>query len=98
MEGFTYHAQRRARQKAVRPLAVDLALRYGMQIEQNQGSVYYLGKRHIPEGLEPKTAERVEGTAVILGRQGWVVTVFRNRRGLPQKIKKRGRYGKGKVV
>lgn len=89
----TEHAARRMRQRAISPAALNLALRRGVRIEQNGATVYFLGRRHLPADVAPADAPRLEGTAVVVARDGSVITAFRRRR-LPRRIRRRRPRGR----
>lgn len=85
---LTEHAARRMRHRAISRAAIDLAFRRGERIEQNGATVYFLGRRHLPDGLVPAIASRWAGTAVVMARDGTVVTTFRRRR-VPRRLRRR---------
>lgn len=85
---ITKHAQQRLSQRAIDMDAVSIALNLGLKIEQNGATVHFLGRRQCPRGLSRDEADGLEGTTVVLGRDGNVVTVYRTQR-LPRVIRRR---------
>jgi hypothetical protein len=85
---LTAHATRRMKQRAISQTALDAALRWGTPIEQNGATVFFLGRRHLPADLTPAEAARLEGTVVVVARNGTVITTFRSRR-LPTVMRQR---------
>ena len=77
---ITTHAARRMQQRAISPAALDAVLRWGAQIEQSGATVFFLGRRHLPAGLAPAEAARLEGTVAVVARNGAVLTMFRRHR------------------
>ena len=76
---ITAHATQRMHQRAIPPVALDAVLRWGARIEQNGATAFFLGRRHLPAGLPPADAARLEGMVVVVDREGAVITVFRCR-------------------
>jgi TPR repeat protein len=88
---LTEHAARRMHQHGIRRNAVQAALWYGEAVEQNGATAFFLGRRHLPAGLRPAQAARLEGTTVVLSRDDRIVTVFRNAAGLRRVMRRRTR-------
>lgn len=76
---FSLHAQRRQQQRAIRDDAVDAALTWGAVIRQYGGSrVFHLGRREIRRARKlGLRLERHSGIAVVVARNGRVITVMR---------------------
>jgi len=89
---LTPYATRRMQQRAISHAALDAVLRWGTRIEQNGATVFFLGRRHLPADLAPADAERLEGTTVVVARDGTLITTFRCRR-LPSRMRRRPRLG-----
>lgn len=85
---ITKHAQQRLSQRAIDMDAVSIALNFGLKIEQNGATVHFLGRRQLPRGLARNEADGLEGTTVVLARNGSVVTAYRTQR-LPRIIRRR---------
>jgi len=92
LDRLTPHATRRLPQRAISHAALDTALRWGVPIEQNGATVFFLGRRHLPADLAPADAARLEGTTVVVARDGAIITTFRCRR-LPSRMRRRPRLG-----
>lgn len=85
---ITKHAGERLSQRNIDMNAVSLAVDFGLKIEQNGATVHFLGRRQLPRGLTRDEADELEGTTVVLGRDGGVITVYRTHR-LPRIIRRR---------
>jgi hypothetical protein len=92
LEHLTPHAACRMQQRAISHAALDAVLRWGVCIEQNGATVFFLGRRHLPAELAPADAARLEGTVAVVARDGAVITTFRSRR-LPSRMRRRPRLG-----
>ncbi len=81
MEDWSNHADRRSAQRSVPITHVELALVWGREIRQGNGrTAYHLGRR---EARAARTTgvgvpERAVGVAVVLARDGTIVTVVRS--------------------
>ena len=76
----TGHFQCRQVQRSIQDPVVILALRFGRRFYEKGGDrVFFLGRKQIPTGTAPQIAERANGTAVIVGADGSLITTFRNR-------------------
>jgi hypothetical protein len=84
----TPHALRRMCQRRIDGTAVSLALQLGLEIEQDGAAVYFLSRRSVPRDVGPHMRHRLEGTTVVLSRDGQVITVFKTRR-LPRRLRLR---------
>ena len=74
----THFACRRV-QRGIRDEVVVLALRFGRKFYDKGGEqVFFLGRKQLPLNLTPKIAERANGTAVVVGADGALITTFRN--------------------
>src|SRR5260370_14089721 len=63
--------------------AVEYVLTHGGWIQRTGVSFYFLGWRDMPPADRSASwASRLEGTIVLVGPDGAVITVYRNRRGL----------------
>ena len=87
---LTHHAILRTQQRGISQRDLTLALTHGMQVQQNGAAVFFLGRRHLPQGLSPAEADRLEGTTVVVARTGQVITTYRCQR-VPRRIRKRTR-------
>lgn len=80
---FTWHARRRGARRNVAPDAVDYVLAHGRMIQRTGVMFYFLGWRDIPPcDRRASWASRLEGSIVLVGPDGAVITIYRNRRGL----------------
>ncbi|MES2638577.1 MAG: hypothetical protein V4850_03820 [Myxococcota bacterium] len=81
MESWSNHANRRSAQRSVPIDHIELALQWGHEIRQGGGRIaYHLGRR---EARDARTTgvgipERAVGLAVVIARDGTVVTVVRS--------------------
>jgi hypothetical protein len=85
---LTRHALRRMAQRSISQDAIRLAIQRGLCIEQDGATLYFLGRRHLPSDLPPAVASRLEGTAVVVERDGSVLTVYRAER-IPRHLRER---------
>jgi hypothetical protein len=81
MESWSNHANRRSAQRSVPAEHVELALLWGSEIRQGGGrTAYHLG--HLEADAARTTGigvpERAVGVAVVLARDGTIVTVVRS--------------------
>jgi len=82
---WSTHADRQVARRGIAAAAIAHCLRWGLVIHQNGASVHYLATRRAPEG----TPERWLGVAVVLSRDGRVITAFKRRDGLPRRLRRR---------
>ena len=73
------HAKTRCQEREISRLQIALAVDFGQRVNGTGVEICFLGRRDIPEWLDRRYAERVEGTVVILGHAGEAVTTYRNR-------------------
>jgi hypothetical protein len=77
------HARCRGARRNVAPDAVEYVLTHGRWIQRTGVAFYFLGWRDMPPADRSASwASRLEGTIVLVGPDGAVITVYRNRRGL----------------
>lgn len=86
----TAHGGWRLKQRAIRHDAIMLALRRGEEINQDGAMLFFLGRRHLPDWMNEEEAAGYEGTTVVLGRDGKLITTYRTKR-LPRELRRRGR-------
>ena len=80
---FTRHARRRGARRNVAPDAVEYVLAHGRMLQRTGVMFFFLGRRDIPPCDRCASwAARLEGVIVIVGSNGDIITVYRNRRGL----------------
>jgi hypothetical protein len=80
---LTRHARARSARRNVTLDVVDYALAHGRMIQRTGITFYFLGRRDMPPAdLCGTGASRLEGIIVLVGPDGAVITVYRNRRGL----------------
>jgi hypothetical protein len=81
---FTKHAYKRGARRNVAPDAVEYVLAHGRMIQRTGVTFCFLGRRDMPPADRGACwASRLEGTIVLLAPNGTIITVYRNRRGLP---------------
>lgn len=75
------HALCRAARRNVVPDAIDYVLAHGRRTQRTGVAFYFLGRRDMPATDRARGwAARLEGTVVVMGLDGEVITVYRNRR------------------
>ena len=82
---YTYHAWRRISGRSISQDGIEAALTYG-RCYLNQGrTIYRLDRRSIKKaiskGVESSLLHSFEGIHVVIGEEGEIVTVYRNRKG-----------------
>ena len=81
---LTRHARRRSARRNVAPDAVEYVLAHGRMVRRTGVMFYFLGWRDIPACDRCASwATRLEGVIVVVAPDGGVITVYRNRHGLP---------------
>ena len=76
------HFQRGQDQRNITDGEIALALCYGKRFYEGEDCVYFLGRKQMPDRLDPQRARRADGTTVVVTRDGHLVTAWRNRKGL----------------
>jgi Predicted membrane protein len=84
----TRHFEERQRTRRISDESVFLALRYGQRFYEGEDRVYFLGRKHLrrvsggPGGaiLDERERRRADGTVVVVGPDGQLVTTYRNPR------------------
>jgi hypothetical protein len=76
---FTEHAKLRMAQRGLSIIDVRYVLRYGALYYAGSAVTYFLAKVDIPK-LDRRQYERLEGVAVVTSYEGWIITVWRNRK------------------
>lgn len=80
---FTCHARRRGARRNVAPDAVEYVLAHGRMLQRTGAMFFFLGRRDIPPYDRCASwAARLEGVIVVVGSNGDIITVYRNRHGL----------------
>lgn len=80
---LTRHARKRGARRNVAPDAVEYVLEHGRMIQRTGVLFFFLGRRDIPSCDRCASwSSRLEGVIVIISREGAVITVYRDRRGL----------------
>ena len=76
---LTEHARRRCQQRSITPEHLELAILYGLVINQLQGrTAFWLNRRHWRVAKRQAHAtERSFGVAVVVAADGAIVTAFR---------------------
>lgn len=78
------HALTRTARRNVVPDAVEYVLAHGRRLQRTGVTFYFLGERDIPPAdRRAAWATRLVGTVVLMGRDGEIITVYRNQRALP---------------
>lgn len=76
---FTEHARMRMAQRGLSVEDVRYVLRYGTLMYAGSAVVFFLGRADIPKP-DRRQYERLDGVAVFTSYEGWVITVWRNRK------------------
>ena len=76
-------------QRGVSDEMVALALRYGRRFYEGEDRVYFLGRRQMPGEIDPRVADRANGTVVVVAPGEHLVTTYRNPRYV-RTLKRRG--------
>lgn len=78
------HAARRAARRNVKVEALEYVLTYGRCIQRTGVTFYFLGRDDLPPAdRHASWASRLEGTVVLMGNDGEIITVYRQRNALP---------------
>ncbi|MCB9745292.1 MAG: DUF4258 domain-containing protein [Alphaproteobacteria bacterium] len=72
------HAWRRMSARGISPEAVHAALRYGRVVQQDGAEVFFLGRKEVRRWRGKVDLSAHQGLHVVIGRDGAVVTVYRN--------------------
>ncbi len=76
----TKHFELRQAQRKIPDAQVILALQYGRRFYEGEDRVYFLGRKHLPNGLDSNMVHRANGTVVVVGVRGELLTTYRNPR------------------
>jgi hypothetical protein len=88
------HAEKRRCQRAIPLRGVELALKVGTVIEQDGARIHFLGWRNLlPLELPGHEKDRLEGTTVVVSRDGTVLTTWRSRNAPARRLRERGHRG-----
>ena len=75
---MTKHATERRLKRGIQDLQVSIAIDFGQRVHGTGVEICFLGRKDIPDWVNPKYAERMEGTVVVLSSEGAVITTYRN--------------------
>src|SRR5436853_338295 len=85
---FSRHALRRMNARCITDRAVELVQQYGREIHA-RGAIYYVvGRKEVESLADRVDLSWVEGIHVLLSRDGWVITTYRNRAFRPHRYRK----------
>lgn len=76
----TEHFIQRQQQRRISDEQVELTLQLGCRFYEGEELVYFVGRKHLPCELDPKLADRTNGTVVVVGAEGNLLTTYRNPR------------------
>lgn len=85
----TPHFREQQARRHISDQQVALALRFGLRRYDRGSLVYFLGRRHMPGGLDQASARKAEGTVVVVSHEDALITTYRNPKYL-RKLRKRG--------
>jgi hypothetical protein len=89
----TRHARGRGARRNIEPDAMEYVLAHGRMLQRTGVTFYFLGRRDTPPADRGTSwAARLEGTTILQGADGVVITVYRNRHGaraIARKLKHR---------
>lgn len=89
---LSHHAVARAAQRDVVPDAVEYVMAHGRTLQRTGVTFFFLGRRDLPAADRGTAwAARLAGTVVLVGRDGEVITIYRNQRALPA-IRRKQKY------
>ncbi|MCA9963027.1 MAG: DUF4258 domain-containing protein [Anaerolineales bacterium] len=93
------HAKLRMAQRNVSKNNIEFVLENGQWFHRGGAIFVFLGSRDIQKSREfEKKFERLEGTVVVLSRDGsHIITVYRNRQQGLRKIKQKDCYGRNPI-
>ncbi|ETW96860.1 MAG: hypothetical protein ETSY1_24895 [Candidatus Entotheonella factor] len=74
---LTQHARSRSQQRGLNLKKIRLALEYGQCVRQDGSEVFYLGKRNLPNWLDPSEASSATGVTVVQASSGEIITAYR---------------------
>lgn len=82
------HFTERQRQRQIPDRAVALTLRFGRRFYEGEEIVFFLCRRDIPSFVDAEEARRASGVHVVAARDGTLVSVYRNEKGI-RRLKRR---------
>jgi len=89
MMEMTKHSLARCAQRGIDSKSFVFIKKHGRKIRRTGITFFFLGKRDIPEDLKKKDQfAKLEGTVLLVGRDGVLITSFRNRQGIKAILKK----------
>ena len=89
---LSHHAERRTARRNIPPTPLEYVLTYGRRIQRTGVTFYFLGRRDVPAAdRQASWASQLEGTVVLMGRDGEILTVYRQRKALPT-IRRKMKY------
>lgn len=92
MSEKTSHAAKRCAQRQLGDHAMEVARQYGQAFHRTGVTFYFLGRRDLPEELRRQDDyAKLEGTTLLVGADGVVITAYRNRAAC-RVIKKKPKY------
>ena len=90
---ITQHAQKRCAQRNIDEQALKIVLRYGRKLHRTGVIFYFLGWSDLPLELRKKDHfARLQGTTLLVSKEGELITAYRDRTGW-RKIRKKSKGG-----
>lgn len=92
MNSFPDHAQQRCAQRNLSTDVLNFVKQHGQKIRRTGVVFYFLGRRDIPERLRSDDRyARLEGTILLVGPDGRLITTYRNRKAI-KTIRRKTKY------
>lgn len=89
LERLSRHAAVRISQRNIRAEDIAFVMRFGRHLHNGGALFVFLGQRNIPD--EYRTDDRIaklEGTTLVMSRDGCLITAYKNKKGLKKVLKK----------
>jgi hypothetical protein len=87
---LTAHARRRSSCRNLRHAEIEYVIANGRPLQRTGATFYFLARRDVPH-RDLRWAARLIGAIVVVAHDGEVITVYRNRAGLPT-IRRKVKY------
>jgi len=92
MSELSKHGKQRCSQRGVSLKHLDFLKKHGQKYYRTGIEIYFLGKKNIPKKLRSDDRyAKLEGTILMIGADGGIITVYRNRKALKD-IRKKNKH------